>query len=545
MEEASHHPADWRPGPAPRPLLGAFGHSLDRVTWSIDCGDKSHPFSSDLLHNIRHTLDPAQQHTQAPGQPFFLTVARQGGDPDWQYPLTLQQGVPLGVTTPTLTSPNVWPVKSELAGEDREPPDLPDPTGRANYPSAKDFIAEIRKTFEEEVPMGMVSGPLTKPEAAALCKCDPSDLCPGPLAGIDEGDKIRTIYDGSIGGANTHIQNHTQERTTAPTVLDCVQALHWLLHAKDHPEEDFTPSTGASSPELGGGPNGDWIWPHRNCRWVLLKADVTKAHRRIKVLPMDWRFQVAELHGAWWVNHVGTYGMASAQLYWGRMAALLLRLLYRLFPQVDWGCLCGLRLPDASSLAAAILATWLALGTPLGWKKTHLGEINTWLGFVVHPNVPRFQIAAPKFVIITELLDQLIQGMVFTSKSVERALGRLQWATAACPLAKSLMQPFWAWKMAVTSSGHPPNTVRLLAVLLKEMLTMPYTQESPYLPQSSWWGCSDASAAERGEAYIGGWISNRKNPAKGDVYWFHYQIRTPRNELPLLNSLARSFWLYS
>ena len=83
-------------------------------------------FYVDLLQDIRHTLDPGQQHTQAPGQPFFLTlissVARQGGDPDWQYPLTLQQGVPLGVTTPTLTSPNVWPLKSELAGEDREPP---------------------------------------------------------------------------------------------------------------------------------------------------------------------------------------------------------------------------------------------------------------------------------------------------------------------------------------------------------------------------------------------------------------------------------------
>ena len=144
---------------------------------------------------------------------------------------------------------------------------------------------------------------------------------------------------------------------------------------------------------------------------------------------MDWRFQVAELDGTWWVNHVGTYGMASAQLYWGRMAALLLRLLYRLFPQLNWGFV------FVDDLAAAILATLLALGTPLSWKKTHLGEINTWLGFVVHPNVPRVQIAAPKFVIITELLDQLIQGTVFTSKSVERALGRLQ--TAACPLAKS------------------------------------------------------------------------------------------------------------
>ena len=44
---------------------------------------------------------------------------------------------------------------------------------------------------------------------------------------------------------------------------------------------------------------------------------------------------MAELQDEWWINKVGTYGMASAQLYWGRTAALILRLLYLLFPQVD------------------------------------------------------------------------------------------------------------------------------------------------------------------------------------------------------------------
>ena len=36
---------------------------------------------------------------------------------------------------------------------------------------------------------------------------------------------------------------------------------------------------------------------------VLLKADVTKAHRRVKVLRKDWRFQVASLGEEWWVWH--------------------------------------------------------------------------------------------------------------------------------------------------------------------------------------------------------------------------------------------------
>ena len=81
----------------------------------------------------------------------------------------------------------------------------------------------------------MVDGPFTRSEAAERCRCKPEELCPGPLAGIDESDKIRTIYDGSKGGANAHIQAHTAEKTTAPMVGDCLHAIHWLRTAADHP----------------------------------------------------------------------------------------------------------------------------------------------------------------------------------------------------------------------------------------------------------------------------------------------------------------------
>jgi hypothetical protein len=76
------------------------------------------------------------------------------------------------------------------------------------------------------------NGPLTQEEAALRCGCTPAELCPGPLAAIDEGDKIRTIYDGSWGQANSHIQQNTVEKTTAPTIMDCVQAIHWFEHHK-------------------------------------------------------------------------------------------------------------------------------------------------------------------------------------------------------------------------------------------------------------------------------------------------------------------------
>ena len=45
-------------------------------------------------------------------------LASLSGDPDWEFPLTLKEGVPLGVSDPTLTSPQVWPTKEELGHSD-------------------------------------------------------------------------------------------------------------------------------------------------------------------------------------------------------------------------------------------------------------------------------------------------------------------------------------------------------------------------------------------------------------------------------------------
>ena len=178
--------------------------------WSITCDP--------LLENIRQVLHPGHHHTTPDGQPFYLELISQLANKAGDLPSDPCHGSRLGVSVPTLPSPGVWPLKSELAGEDPVEAPLDDPKGHHNYPSAADFSKEIRATFEEEVPLGMTIGPLSRQQVAELCGCDPTELCPGPLAGIDEGDKVRTIYDGSVGGANAKIQQNTKERTTAPTV---------------------------------------------------------------------------------------------------------------------------------------------------------------------------------------------------------------------------------------------------------------------------------------------------------------------------------------
>ena len=400
-----HHPYGSQPPLVElgKKILQLATNVVDKVIESNHRQDKHHPFPPDLLEQVRSLVPGSNQDTPFDGQPFFLdhlrSMAEMAGDPDFQYFEILKTGVPLGVKEPPLKSPGIWPTKEELKGESPLDGALQDPRGRGNYASAEIHSDDIRKTFLEERDMDMVLGPLTAQEAASLCGCDISELCPGPMAAIDEGDKIRTIYDGSWGGANAHIQANTEERTTAPTVMDCLHGIHWLQASQKEPGHKKLPYA-------------HWDWPKQDDQWMLLKADVTKAHRRVKILPPEWKYQVAKLEDEWWINKVGTYGMASAQLYWGRLASTLLRLLYHVYPMVDWGFVfvddfCWLlRKSLAGPLTSAILLFLVAFGCPLSWKKTAIGLSNTWLGFIMTPDLQLVRMAPTKHELVIAVLTK-------------------------------------------------------------------------------------------------------------------------------------------
>ena len=232
-------------------------------------GEKAHPFDESLLSQIRGILGPAHLHGVESGQPFHLDLisylAKEAGDPDWQWPLICKHGVPLGVDEPTLDTPGVWPTKAELRGQEYEDDNhIPQPQGRENYLSAEKHAATIEETFWEEKDLGMVEGPFTAEEAAKVCGCSVDELCTGALGAVEEADKIRTIFDGTVIFVNEWIRRLCKEKTTAPTLADALQALHWLTQ--------FGQGLLATS--------SDKPLPSR---YVLLKADVSKAHRRIKI----------------------------------------------------------------------------------------------------------------------------------------------------------------------------------------------------------------------------------------------------------------------
>lgn len=63
-------------------------------------------------------------------------------------------------------------------------------------------------------------------------------------------------------------------------VMDCLHGIHWLQASQQEPGHKKLPYA-------------HWEWPWKGEQWMLLKADVTKAHRRVKIQSKEWKYQVA------------------------------------------------------------------------------------------------------------------------------------------------------------------------------------------------------------------------------------------------------------
>ena len=85
---------------------------------------------------------------------------------------------------------------------------------------------------------------------------------------------------------------------------------------------------------------------------------------------------VAYVLGKYWVNRCGTYGVASAQYFWGRMASLLVRLLYQIDETFLWifvfvdDFMLIFEEDNGREGAAMFLLFMELVGCPLSWHKT-------------------------------------------------------------------------------------------------------------------------------------------------------------------------------
>ena len=260
---------------------------------------------------------------------------------------------------------------------------------------------------------------------------------------------------------------------------------------------------------------------------MILKTDASKAHRRIKVLPKDHRYICAEIGKDIYVNQVGTYGVASAQWYWGRMAALILRLLYSVFPDIHWAFVFvddfAILLPAdmARPLTTAILLFLAILGLPIAWHKNHLGRTTVWLGFTINVKEATHHITPEKLMHIVHMFDQLQKQGKCTFKELEQFVGLLNWAFQAFPALKPLLFFFYRWLHQCPFHPTLPRTILRFLGRLKATMTKKPTVHRAFWTMSQGTGATDAGARGSENPVLGGWWSRTGTPRnRKEVHWF-------------------------
>ena len=153
-----------------------------------------------------------------------------------------------------------------------------------------------------------------------------------------------------------------------------------------------------------------------------------------------------------------------AQLYWGRMTALLTRLAYQLTPALCWIFVFVddfmVLLRKVTGLRdSCILALFLTLvGCPISWRKNVLGKENRWLGYMVDISNLTVWLPGPG-------------GEASYQKRNHCSLGRLQWVAKAYRQICPHLQPLYAREQKIQRKCKPGALVMFLAKLVRKIVT--------------------------------------------------------------------------
>ena len=347
------------------------------------------------------------------------------------------------------------------------------------------------------------------PTLAALASAlhvDESDVILGPLAVRDEDDgvgglKKRAIFDGSAAGITAAIRSHIHVKGDCPLGAD---ALHVMTILENSGEQ-----------------------------FGFLKIDGKQAHRWPRVSFKDLRYTCVQLgDDEFWANLGGTYGVGSADFYWRRLMGLVHRLLMRMELML-WALtfvddLLGFLTKSRFwLLSSTVIATLMALGFPVSWKKLVTSMVTAWTGHVARASPPSLAPSRDKLEKVTAFLEKVAAGQLLASDVIGTGVGRLRWCTSTMPGATPFLQPLHQWNAAVTRAGRPGALHRMIAQLLLKLIAEAPCRKASYVPPSPGEAASDAHATDT-EAAIGGWATLSPTATKSEVYWFSISLQRAR-----------------
>ena len=227
-------------------------------------------------------------------QPFMLAALQQHlevmKDPDAGAFEGFRQGVLVGAHDNMPRAAEVFEAKVKWKAYE----EVPLPTDKENYTSAKDDAPVLQKQFRKEEALGA----MVEVEEAWARERYGEEFRLAALAALEKSDKsFRVVHDGTHGvGVNSKIKVLDQLRYPGPgEVRKALEVLH----------------------------------PVTFC----LAADVSRAHRLVKVREQDWGLMSCKTgvnddgtaSTKVWLNCVGTFGITSASYHFTRLFGAILR----------------------------------------------------------------------------------------------------------------------------------------------------------------------------------------------------------------------------
>ena len=289
----------------------------------------------------------------------------------------------------------------------------------------------VKKIVEDEEKKGWIRRmPLS--EAKEVFGGDLQVASLGAVPKDPNWDEVRVVHDGTHGiQVNTEIKQ--PNRMTFPQF------------------DDLEVAAGALQREEAG-------------ERMLFAFDIKAAHRLIPVQKKDWAFQSFRLEDEeeLWVNMVGTFGVASAAFWWGRVASVIFRRFHRVVPRswlfylllfADDGLLMSAG-PDYYRVALALFLFMDVMEVPLSWKKTRGGFKTEWIGYSIDLENWKVGVSAKKVQWLEDWSRRLREETHLLGREFRAGVGRLGFLAGAISGSRPFLAPLYAVASRVGGSSY-------------------------------------------------------------------------------------------
>ena len=437
----------------------------------------------------------------------LMAVARVLEDEDAEFlEEVAAKGVPLGVDEDMPRNPKVYEEKVKWTVEQTED-DFQD-TLADNYESAEENSVDIARQVREEVENGTILR-LSEEEARRRFKGRLAVAALGAVPKELGTTRVRLIHDGTY-SVDVNRRIRVRDRMRFPLIDDAAAILRQVESEKKEKREVV--------------------------RFSVL-YDIARAHKLVPVREEDWGFQAfrlpGETSGDVYVHTRGTFGVASAAYWFGRVIGVVVRCSHRLMGR-HMGLLHLIYADDGWLTATGTrfwrkILTWLfiyeLLEIPITWKKVRGGAEVDWIGY--HLDVSNFTrgINESKRAWITKWIDgKLEQGGVL-GRELKSVLGRLSFVAGALRHVRPFLAPLFSWSSSLaggTFAKFPDAVVILLEFVREEVVRKPVRGLEPLASSPSDIFRVDAKAAGE-EIVIGGWETWGGVP-QCQARWFSFKL---------------------